>query len=219
MRRTRQLCRAQQRSSTRSQTPACHRRRRSLTMRQRFPLLLTGAIRRQRPWSVEAQVPGVMAVGGDCWLRLGAPLSPHGDIGEEATAHKTGRRGASWRARGQRAAPQRTCRWGSEWDARSTWRRSALPAGLRTPPLCWRVGRVWRRGSWRGVMLSVPSRREGHAWRTVRWAPGAREPRTSRQPHGGQDHHRIVGAAVGLDPVWDQGALAGQKALPRTTPP
>ena len=80
-------------------------------------------------------------------------------------------------------------------------------------------GRVWRRGSWRGVMLSVPSRREGHAWRTVRWAPGAREPRTSRLPHGGQAHHRIVGAAVGLDPVWDQGALAGQKALPRTTPP
>jgi hypothetical protein len=93
VRRTRQLCRAQQRSSTRSQTPACHRRRQSLTMRQRFPLLLTGAIRRQRPWSVEAQVPGVMAVGGDCWLRLGAPLSPHGDIGEEATAHQTGRRG------------------------------------------------------------------------------------------------------------------------------
>jgi transposase len=42
---------------------------------------------------------------------------------------------------------------------------------------------------------------------------------TSLQPHGVQDHHLIVCEAVGIDPVWYQGAATGQNSLPRTTPP
>jgi hypothetical protein len=132
------------------------------------------------PAPVECRGPGSRGNGRGRGLLAPPGRSPLASWRHRRGGHRAQdwQKGASRRARGHRAAPQRTCRWGSEWDARSTWRRSALPAGLRTPPLCWRVGRVWRRGSWRGVMLSVPSRREGHAWRTVRWAPGAREPRT-----------------------------------------
>jgi hypothetical protein len=43
--------------------------------------------------------------------------------------------------------------------------------------------------------------------------------RTSLQPHGVQDHHLIVCEAVGIDPVWYQGAATGQNSLSRTTPP
>jgi transposase len=39
------------------------------------------------------------------------------------------------------------------------------------------------------------------------------------QVHGLQDYHRIVCEAVGIDPVWYQGVVAGQNSLPRTTPP
>jgi len=42
---------------------------------------------------------------------------------------------------------------------------------------------------------------------------------TSLQPHGVQDHHLIVCEAVGIDPVWYQGAATGQNSLSRTTPP
>ena len=42
---------------------------------------------------------------------------------------------------------------------------------------------------------------------------------TSLQPHGVQDHHLIICEAVGIDPVWYQGAVTGQNSLPRTTPP
>jgi transposase len=42
---------------------------------------------------------------------------------------------------------------------------------------------------------------------------------TSLQLHGVQDHHRIICEAVGIDPVWYQGAATGQNSLPRTTPP
>jgi transposase len=42
---------------------------------------------------------------------------------------------------------------------------------------------------------------------------------TSLQPHGIQDHHLIVCEAVGIDPVWYQGAATGQNSLPHTTPP
>lgn len=42
---------------------------------------------------------------------------------------------------------------------------------------------------------------------------------TSLQPHGVQDHHLIVWEAVGIDPVWYQGAATGQNSLSRTTPP
>jgi hypothetical protein len=41
----------------------------------------------------------------------------------------------------------------------------------------------------------------------------------SLQVHGIQDHHRIVCAAVGIDPAWYQRAATGQHSLPRTTPP
>src|SRR5262249_838101 len=47
-RRTRKLCRAQQRSITRSRTPAFHKRIRSLTMRHRLTLLLTCSMRSRR---------------------------------------------------------------------------------------------------------------------------------------------------------------------------
>ena len=42
---------------------------------------------------------------------------------------------------------------------------------------------------------------------------------TRLQLHGVQDHHRIICEAVGIDPVWYQGAATGQNALPRNTPP
>jgi transposase len=42
---------------------------------------------------------------------------------------------------------------------------------------------------------------------------------TSLQLHGVQDHHRIICEAVGIDPVWYQGAATGQNSLPRNTPP
>ncbi len=42
---------------------------------------------------------------------------------------------------------------------------------------------------------------------------------TSLQPHGVQAHHLIVCEAVGIDPVWYQGAATRQNSLPRTTPP
>jgi hypothetical protein len=42
---------------------------------------------------------------------------------------------------------------------------------------------------------------------------------TSLQPHGVQVHHLIVCEAVGIDPVWYQGAATGQNSLSRTTPP
>ena len=42
---------------------------------------------------------------------------------------------------------------------------------------------------------------------------------TSRQVYGIQNHHLLVGEAVGIDPAWYQGAAAGQNSRPRTTPP
>ena len=42
---------------------------------------------------------------------------------------------------------------------------------------------------------------------------------TSLQFHGVQDHHRIICEAVGIDPVWYQGAATGQNSLPHNTPP
>ena len=42
---------------------------------------------------------------------------------------------------------------------------------------------------------------------------------TSLQFHGVQDHHLIICEAMGIDPVWYQGAATGQNSLPRTTPP
>jgi transposase len=47
----------------------------------------------------------------------------------------------------------------------------------------------------------------------------ALENMTSLQPHGVQDHHLIVCEAVGIDPLWYQGAATGQNSLSRTTPP
>jgi hypothetical protein len=41
----------------------------------------------------------------------------------------------------------------------------------------------------------------------------------SCQVHGVQDDHLLVCDAVGIDQVWYPGVAAGQKALPRTTPP
>src|SRR5712691_2305704 len=51
MKRTRKLCRAQHSSITTSRTPSFHSRIRSLTMRQRFTLLLTCSIRSRRQCS------------------------------------------------------------------------------------------------------------------------------------------------------------------------
>ena len=42
---------------------------------------------------------------------------------------------------------------------------------------------------------------------------------TSLQPHGVQDHHLIVCEAVGIDPVWYQGAATGSNSLSRTISP
>ena len=39
------------------------------------------------------------------------------------------------------------------------------------------------------------------------------------QVHGIQEHHLTVCQAVGIDPIWYQGAATGQNSLPRTTPP
>src|SRR5438132_10104747 len=48
VRRTRKVCRAQHSAITRSRTPCFHKRIRSLTLRQRLTLLLTGSIRSRR---------------------------------------------------------------------------------------------------------------------------------------------------------------------------
>jgi hypothetical protein len=42
---------------------------------------------------------------------------------------------------------------------------------------------------------------------------------TCLQSHGVQDHHLVVCEAVGIEPVWYQGAATGENSLPRTTPP
>jgi hypothetical protein len=42
---------------------------------------------------------------------------------------------------------------------------------------------------------------------------------TSLQVHGVQGQHLIVCEAVGIDLAWYQGAITGQNALPRPTPP
>ena len=39
------------------------------------------------------------------------------------------------------------------------------------------------------------------------------------QVQGIQEHHLTVCQAVGIDPIWYQGAATGQNSLPRTTPP
>ena len=41
----------------------------------------------------------------------------------------------------------------------------------------------------------------------------------SLQVHGGQEYHRIVCEAVGIDPAWYHGVATEQNSLPYTTPP
>src|SRR5262245_53274639 len=53
----------------------------------------------------------------------------------------------------------------------------------------------------------------------VRLVQCAMENTTSLQVHGVQDHHLIVGEAVGIDPAWYPGGATEQHALPRATPP
>src|SRR6266702_7661969 len=113
----------------------------SKCLTQTFTAHCNAMICQQVTLSGDAEWPKVAdaVIEADFLIRPGSSVYRHAAMGYDAPSEKPCRGGASWWSRCNRSVPWPTCRWCWGSYASSTWRRSSIPAVLRTRLMCSRV--------------------------------------------------------------------------------